>query len=203
MIHELLIRDITPMIARNIVRVSQVTQLEVDPQILQMANFETDPALALKQFITDHNSRCVIPFQRKNEVMVRDTIAEIVCEEIEQDRRVIILDTLFHWKSRIPNIAPYKQGSEPLCQITSIIEPSQMVLDRHATLILHITHTYKISAFRPLGRMFKKIIIISQSDLIECSNILDPVMSNYSEKTYALRGIYEHTNSQRRNNIIK
>jgi len=95
------IAELTPAIARNIVRVMPSSQVYIDPKILAMAKTNalpiTDPVLTpIVQFIHDHDLRCVIPFEGSAEI-----VREAIWEAIPKDRRIIFIDEPIHWNRRI------------------------------------------------------------------------------------------------------
>lgn len=113
------IDEITPALARRIVNVMRVSRMYVDPIILEKAKLDKIGGDGLKdelrQFIIDHDHRCLIPYQI-NPSEMREGIAT----SIPVDEKVIFFDEPIHWNRLVGDrLTPFDPENENRFQFLS------------------------------------------------------------------------------------
>lgn len=198
--HDLYIPRLTPAIARNILRVENCTNIEIDPIVRELATRDRNPN-PIAQHILDHNYRCVIPYGA--DVLandIRDSIAELV----KNDERLLIYDSPISWNRKLgQRLVPFMPLSGERFQFCNKINVDDLLDDRAMTLVMSITSWEYLSNMFILGKLFKKIIIICPHmrqkgfgrdiDLaIECAQVIDMNIetTRTNSKYYPLYGIY-------------
>ena len=111
--NDLIIPQITPSMARNIIRATHGKRVSIDPRIISIAGNELYRACELSpdenhlaQFIIDHNYRCVIPtLSLDDDQVVDNTLMHLLCNE-----RAILMTKFIGWDNN--NIRYLKHGLE-------------------------------------------------------------------------------------------
>ena len=167
---DFLIEQMTPAIARKIISVMKITSCYVDPKLLDMANddlIETTHTGTIKeliQFISDHDRRCVIPYDEK----VKD-IRIAIASSIPDDKRVLFFDDPVNWNILLGEpLVPFRSENENRFQFLAPHSPVMFAADDIRALLANrdmmiVGRVSDASHFEWIGRAFKEIIFYCEN----------------------------------------